>query len=87
MVTSWRCFLFLFAARQGDDSTEKKTVSSTASTLYDFLPGSVKSISEIRANGTLLKVEGNQEQGGDVHDMDFLACTLASSVKSIAAIL
>ena len=47
--------------------------------------GSLKSISDIAANGTLLKEGGNQEHGIDVQDKDFLASTLASRVKRIAA--
>ena len=52
---------------------------------FSLFSGSAKFISEIGANGTFLKVGGNYEQGTNVHDKDFLACTLASSVKRIAA--
>ncbi len=54
--------------------------------VFSFLSGAENFMSDIGAKGTLLKDGGNQEQGIDVHDIDFLACTLASRVKRIAAI-
>ena len=52
---------------------------------FSLFSGSAKFMPEIGANGKFLKVGGNHEQGTDVHDKDFLACTLASSVTRVAA--
>ena len=48
---------------------------------FSLFSGSAKFKS---ANGTFLKFGGNHKQCTDVHSRDFLACTLASSVKRIA---
>ena len=53
------------------------------SKLVSFLSGAEKSISDIGAKGTRLNDGGSQEQGIDVHDIHFLACTLASRVKEL----
>ena len=53
---------------------------------FSFLTGAEKSMSDIGAKGTVLYDGGSQEHGNDVHDIDFLACMLASSANKIAAV-